>query len=61
MCSGASTKSTQPAAIALCGIESYLADSSWAKVIPPSALIASSPNVPSVAVPESTTPIARSC
>ena len=57
---GESTKSTQPAATALRGIESYLADSSCAKVIPPSALMASSPSVPSVAVPERITPMARS-
>ena len=57
---GESTKSTQPAATALRGIESYRAESSCAKVIPPSALIASSPSVPSVAVPDSTTPMARS-
>ena len=60
MFSGERTKSTQPAATALRGIESYLADSSCAKVIPPSALIASSPSVPSVAVPERITPMARS-
>ena len=60
MFSGLRTKSTQPAATALRGIESYLADSSCAKVMPPSALIASSPSVPSVAVPERITPIARS-
>jgi len=43
MFTGESTKSTHPAATALRGIESYLADSSCAKVIPPSALTASSP------------------
>src|SRR5438445_7420088 len=53
------TKSTQPAAMALCGMPSNLADfSSWAKVTPPSALIAPSPKVPSEAVPERITPIA---
>ena len=60
MSSGESTKSTQPAATALRGIESYRAESSCANVIPPSALMASRPSVPSVAVPERITPIARS-
>src|SRR6185369_8899578 len=55
---GESTRSTQPAATALRGMEGYLADSSWARVIPPSALMASSPSVPSIAVPERTTPMA---
>ena len=59
--SGESTKSTQPADAALRGIESYLADSSCAKVMPPSALMASSPSVPSVAVPERMIPTACSC
>ena len=45
---------------ALRGIESYFAVSSWANVMPPSALIASSPSVPSVAVPDRITPMARS-
>jgi len=45
---------------ALRGIESCLAESSCAKVIPPSALMASNPMVPSLAVPDSTTPTARS-
>ena len=48
------------AAIALRGIESCLAVLSCAKMIPPSALIASRLSVPSLAVPESTTPMARS-
>ena len=56
--SGGSTKSTQPAAMALCGMPSCCALSSCAKVMPPSALIASSPSVPSLAVPERITPIA---
>ena len=60
ICSGANTKSTTPDAIALRGIESYFAESSCAKVTPPSALMASSPTVPSLAVPDSTTPMARS-
>src|SRR5438128_12150341 len=56
---GERTKSTQPAAMALLGMPSNLADfSSWAKVIPPSALIAVNPKVPSEAVPERITPIA---
>ena len=60
--SGGSTKSTQPLATALRGMVSYFADfSSWAKVIPPSALMAFSPSVPSVAVPERITPIALLC
>ena len=40
---GREKKSTQPAATALCGMESYRAESSCANVIPPSALMASSP------------------
>ena len=57
--SGDSTKSTTPAAIALRGMEAERADSGrWAKVIPPAALIASKPTVPSEAVPDKTTPIA---
>ena len=60
MASGPRTKSTHPAAIALRGIELYRAEASWAKVSPPSALMASSPSVPSLAVPDRITPIARS-
>src|SRR5438874_13666544 len=57
--SGGRTKSTQPAAMALCGMPSNLADfSSWAKVMLPSALVAPNPKVPSEAVPERITPIA---
>src|ERR1700684_4234585 len=57
--SGGRTKSTQPAAVALFGMPSNLADfSSWAKLIPSSALIAANPKVPSEAVPERITPIA---
>ncbi len=60
MASGGRTKSTQPAATALRGMPSYLADfSSCAKVMPPADLMASSPRVPSDAVPDRTTPIAR--
>jgi hypothetical protein len=59
MFSGERTKSTQPTAMALRGIELCRADSSWAKVILPSALIATSPGVPSVAVPDRITPIVR--
>src|SRR5438874_12549665 len=45
--------------MALCGMPSNLADfSSWAKVMPPSALVAANPKVPSEAVPERITPIA---
>jgi len=57
---GESTRSTQPTAMALRGIESCLAVLSCAKMIPPSALIASRLSVPSLAVPESATPMARS-
>ena len=53
--------STTPAATALRGMDSNFAEPSWAKVIPPSALMASSPNVPSLAVPDNTMPMARSC
>ena len=45
--------------MALRGMLLCWAVSSWAKVIPPSALISSSPSVPSVAVPDRITPIAR--
>ncbi len=39
---------------------SYLAlAGSWAKVMPPSALMAPMPSVPSEAAPDSTTPMAR--
>ena len=60
MSAGESTRSTQQAAMALRGIESCLAVLSSAKMIPSSALIASRLSVPSLAVPESTTPMARS-
>ena len=60
MLGGESTKSTQPAATALRGIELKRAESSCAKVRPPSALMASRPSVPSVALPERITPMARS-
>jgi hypothetical protein len=46
-------------AMALRGIESSRADSSWAKEIRPWALIASSPSVPSVDVPDGVAPIVR--
>ena len=47
--------------MALRGIPSYFAVSgSCANVMPPSTLIARSPSVPSVAVPERITPTARS-
>ncbi len=55
---GASTKSTLPEATALRGMELCWALSFCAKVMPPSALIASSPSVPSDMAPESTTPMA---
>ncbi len=59
MASGDNTKSTTPAAIALRGMLSKVALSSCANVIPPSALIASRPMVPSDALPERMTPMAR--
>jgi hypothetical protein len=59
MLSGERAKSTHYTAMTLHGIESQHAKSSWAQVIPPSALIATSPSVPSVAVPDRITPIAR--
>ena len=50
-----------PVAIAARGMPSYLARlGSCANVMPPAALISRSPERPSDAVPESTTPIARS-
>ena len=54
---GERTESTQPTAVALRGIEPSRADPSWAKVILPSALIVSSPSVPSVDVPDRIAPI----
>ena len=48
--------------MALPGISEYRADFSfWAKVIPPLALIACSPSVPSEPIPERMTPMARLC
>ena len=59
--SGARTKSTQPLAMAFPGIPGYLALLlSWAKVMPPDALMASNPCVPSVPLPERITPTAFS-
>lgn len=55
-------KSTEPLPTALCGMPSCLADSrSWAKVMPPAALISASPSVPSEPVPDRITPIAADC
>ena len=52
-------KSMQPLRTALSGMPEYLADSSsWAKVIPPAALISSSPSVPSDPVPDRMMPMA---
>src|SRR5947199_215158 len=48
----------QPLRIALCGMPVCLAESSCAIVIPPAALISSTPSVPSVPVPDRTTPMA---
>jgi len=46
------------AAIALRGMSSFFADrGSWASVIPPSALIASRPRVPSDPIPDRMTPM----
>ena len=56
---GGSVKSTHPDAMALAGMLENWADAgSCANVMPPSALMASSPRVPSEAVPDSTTPMA---
>lgn len=55
---GGRTKSTAPVATALCGMPLWTALSSWAKVMPPAVLISWMPTVPSLAVPESTMPIA---
>ena len=58
---GPSTISATPSAIALRGIWSNCAvDGSCANVSPPTDRIARSPSVPSLAVPERTTPTARS-
>ncbi len=52
--------STTPAATALSGIPPNLAvEGSWARVTPSAALIAASPRVPSLPVPERTTPTPR--
>ena len=56
---GGSTKSIAPAAMALRGIPSNFAVSSCANVIPPSAFTAFEPSVPSDAVPERMTLMAR--
>ena len=56
---GLRTKSTAPPAMALCGMLSKRAESSCAKVIPPSALMAFAPRVPSEAAPDRITPMAR--
>ena len=56
---GGRTKSTHPEAMALRGMPSCGADSrSWTKTMPPSALIALAPSVPSEPVPERITPTA---
>ena len=47
--------------MALRGMPSYSVDSGfWAMTMPPSPLIARTPRVPSLPVPESTMPMARS-
>jgi hypothetical protein len=57
--SGGSTKSTQPAPMALRGMLSYFDEpSSCANVRPPASLIAFSPFVPSEPAPERITPMA---
>lgn len=61
MSAGRATRSMQPLAMALAGMESNWAESgSCAKVTPPCEATASSPCVPSEPSPERTTPIARS-
>ena len=57
---GDKTKSTTPALIADLGMLLNFADSSWAKVKPPAALMAINPLVPSLALPLNTTPMASS-
>ena len=58
--SGGRRTSTEPDRMALRGIASNFALSSvCAKVNPPATLIARNPAVPSLPVPERTTPIAR--
>ena len=48
--------------MALRGMPSYSVEAGlWAITIPPSPLIARTPSVPSLPVPESTMPMARSC
>jgi hypothetical protein len=60
MSSGDSVKSTPPAATALRGMLLFCADlGSCANAIPPAALMACSPRVPSVPMPERITPMAR--
>jgi len=57
--SGVRHASACPLASALVGMPSNFADAgSWTKVTPPAYLIAASPRVPSVPVPDRTTPIA---
>lgn len=52
MAAGASTWSTQPVAIAWRGMLVWAALSSWAKAMPPAALISSSPSEPSLPIPD---------
>jgi len=59
MAPGGATKSATPAVMALRGIESNLAElGSCASVTPPASWIARRPAVPSVPMPENTTPAA---
>ncbi len=59
MAFGGRKESTQSTAEPLRGIEPSRADPSWAKVVLSSALIASSPRVLSVDVPDRIAPIVR--
>jgi hypothetical protein len=60
--SAGATTSASPASMALRGMLSNLAEvSAWTKATPAFSLIALRPRVPSEPMPESTTPMLRSC
>ena len=59
--SGGSVKSATPARIADSGMLVVSADSSWTNVMPPAALMAFNPSVPSLAAPDNITPIELAC